>query len=261
MMPQQRQAATALITGGRRGIGLAIAIRLAADGHPIAVTGSGEADASTRAAVAELKKYGVPVGYFASDIAATAGHAAVLDSIERQLGPIAVLVSNAGIAPPERLDVLDTTTANFDAVLNTNLRGAFFFAQAVAKRMLARPAAEGARSIVFISSCSAQMVSVNRLEYCVAKAGLAMVAQGMAARLAADGIGVFEVRPGIIRTDMTASVNEKYDRLIGDGLVPARRWGQGDDIAAAVAMLIKPEAFFATGSVIHADGGLTLQRL
>ncbi|CAK8744150.1 hypothetical protein SODG_007263 [Sodalis praecaptivus] len=125
-MPQQRQAATALITGGRRGIGLAIARRLAADGHPIAVTGSGEADASTRAAVAELEKYGVPIGYFASDIAATAGHAAVLDSIERQLGPIAVLVSNAGIAPPERLDVLDTTMANFDAVLNTNLRGAFF---------------------------------------------------------------------------------------------------------------------------------------
>nr|WP_050747402.1 SDR family oxidoreductase [Sodalis glossinidius] len=127
--------------------------------------------------------------------------------------------------------------------------------------MLIRTAAEGERSIVFISSCSAQMASVNQLEYCIAKAGLAMVAQGMAARLAADGIEVFEVHPGIIRTDMTAGVNEKYDRLIGDGLVPAQRWGRGDDIAAAVAMLIKREVFFATGSVIHADGSLTLQRL
>ncbi|MBT9432353.1 3-ketoacyl-ACP reductase [Candidatus Sodalis endolongispinus] len=260
-MPPQYPTATAMITGGRRGIGFAIAKRLAAAGHAIAITGSGGSDAPTRAAVAELEEYGVPVRYFKSDIAAPADHAAVLDSIEQQLGPIAVLVANAGIAPPERLDVLDTTAANFDAVLNTNLRGAFFLAQAVAKRMLTRTAAEGERSIVFISSCSAQMASVNRLEYCIAKAGLAMVAQGLAARLAADGIGVFEVRPGIIRTDMTAGVNEKYDRLIADGLVPAQRWGRGEDIAAAVAMLIKPEAFFATGSVIHANGGLTLQRL
>lgn len=145
-MPPQYPTATAMITGGRRGIGFAIAKRLAAAGHAIAIaiaiaiTGSGGSDAPTRAAVAELEEYGVPVRYFKSDIAAPADHAAVLDSIEQQLGPIAVLVANAGIAPPERLDVLDTTAANFDAVLNTNLRGAFFLAQAVAKRMLTRSA-------------------------------------------------------------------------------------------------------------------------
>lgn len=251
----------ALITGGRRGIGFAIARRLAKDGYHIAITGSGNADDATHAAVAQLKNYGIQAAYFASDIAEITQHSSLLDRVEQQLGPVSVLVSNAGIAPPQRLDALETTGANFDAVMNTNLRGAFFLAQAVAKRMLARPAIEGERSLVFITSCSAEMTSVNRLEYCISKAGLAMVAQGLAARLAADGIGVFEIRPGIIRTDMTASVNEKYDRLIGEGIVPALRWGTGDDIAAAVSMLLRPDAFFATGSVVHVDGGLTLQCL
>ncbi|AHE59639.1 TPA: 3-ketoacyl-ACP reductase [Escherichia albertii] len=251
----------ALITGGRRGIGLAIARRLARDGYHIAITGSGNADDATHAAVAQLKNCGIQAGYFASDIADITQHDLLLDRVEQQLGAVSVLVSNAGIAPPERLDVLETSGANFDAVMNTNLRGAFFLSQAVARRMLTRLTAEGERSIVFITSCSAEMASVNRLEYCISKAGLSMVAQGLATRLAADGIGVFEIRPGIIRTDMTANVNEKYDRLIGEGTVPARRWGKGDDIAAAVSMVLKPDAFFATGSVIHADGGLTLQRL
>ncbi len=251
----------ALVTGGRRGIGLAIAKGLAGAGFAIAITGSGEADAATHEAVADLRALNTRVCYIAGNIADINDHQRLIQRVETELGPVAVLVSNAGIAPPRRLDILATTGENFDAVIGTNLRGAFFLAQAVAKRMLARPRAEGEQSIIFISSCSAQMISTNRLEYCVSKAGLSMVARGFAARLAPEGIGVFEVRPGIVRTDMTAGVNDKYDRLIAGGLVPGRRWGTGEDIAAAVCMLVKREAFFATGSVINADGGLTLQRL
>jgi NAD(P)-dependent dehydrogenase (short-subunit alcohol dehydrogenase family) len=185
----------------------------------------------------------------------------VLDVVEAGLGPIDVLVSNAGIAPPQRLDVLATTAANFDVVLGVNLRGTFFLAQAVANRMLAAKALGRGRSLIFITSCSAEMVSINRLEYCIAKAGLSMVAQGFAVRLAAEGIGVFEIRPGIIRSDMSAAAASKYDKLMETGLVPAGRWGEGADVAAAVRLLAKAEMAFATGSVINVDGGLTVSRL
>jgi 3-oxoacyl-[acyl-carrier protein] reductase len=172
-----------------------------------------------------------------------------------------VLVSNAGIAPPQRLDLMETTPANFDVVLGVNLRGAFFLAQAVARRMVARGAGDGRRALIFISSCSAEMVSVNRVEYCISKAGLAMAAEGFAVRLAAEGIAVFDVRPGIIKTDMTAGVVAKYDALIDGGLVPAKRWGLPEDVAAAVVALAKGDFAFATGTVVNVDGGLAVSRL
>ena len=249
----------ALVTGGRRGIGLAVAEALAADGFRVAITGTRD-DAAARAAVAKLESHGTEAMFVASDVGEVAGHARVLDAVETRLGPLDLLVSNAGIAPPQRLDLLETTPESFDAVLRVNLRGAVFFAQAAARRMAAAEARPG-RALVFITSCSATMISLNRVEYCISKAGLAMAVQGFAARLAPLGIGVFEIRPGIVRTDMTAGVTGKYDALIAGGLVPVVRWGEGEDIDAAVRMLAKGEMNFATGSVLNVDGGLAISRL
>jgi 3-oxoacyl-[acyl-carrier protein] reductase len=257
-MNQNPGRRVALVTGGRRGIGLAIADALAADGFDVAITGTRDDDVA-KAATARLAAHGVAATFVAGNIGAVDDHARVLDAVERALGPVDVLVSNAGIAPPKRLDVLETTPENFDTVLAVNLRGAFFFAQQVANRMLAHPG--GKRALVFITSCSAEMVSNTRLDYCVSKAGLAMVVEGLAVRLAADGIAVFEVRPGIIRTDMTSAVTSKYDALIADGLVPARRWGEPGDVAAVVRALAKGDVAFATGSVLNVDGALTVSRL
>jgi 3-oxoacyl-[acyl-carrier protein] reductase len=257
-MNQNSGRRVALVTGGRRGIGLAIADALATDGFDVAITGTRDDDVA-RAATAKLAARGVAATFVAGKIEAVDDHDRVLDAVESALGPVDILVSNAGIAPPTRLDVLETTPTNFDTVIDVNLRGAFFFAQKVANRMLAHPA--GKRALIFISSCSAEMVSINRLEYCISKAGLAMVVEGLAVRLAADGIAVFEVRPGIIRTDMTSAVTAKYDALIAGGLVPSKRWGAPDDVAAMVRALARGDVAFATGSVLNVDGALTISRL
>jgi NAD(P)-dependent dehydrogenase (short-subunit alcohol dehydrogenase family) len=259
-MADSQARRVALVTGGRRGIGLAVAEGLAEDGFDVAITGTSTDDDVSRAAVSRITAHGARSAYVAGRVDAVEDHARVLDSVEAKLGPIDVLVSNAGIAPPQRLDLMETTPENFDVVLGVNLRGAFFLAQAVARRMLAAGKKPG-RALVFVSSCSAEMVSLNRIEYCVSKAGLAMAVQGFAARLAADGIGVFEVRPGIIRTDMTAGVSSKYDGLIESGLVPAKRWGEGADVAAAVRALARPDIAFSTGTIVNVDGGLTIARL
>jgi len=259
-MTQRSGRRVALVTGGRRGIGLAVAEGLAADGFDVAITGTRDDDVA-KAAVARLEAAGAAASFVAGDVSAVGDHARVLDAVEAALGPIDLLVSNAGIAPPQRLDLLETTEENFDAVLDVNLRGAFFLAQAVAKRMILRGKKHAGRALIFINSCSAEMVSLNRIEYCISKAGLATVVEGFAVRLAAEGIAVFEIRPGIIRTDMTAGVVEKYDALITGGLVPAKRWGEPADVAAAVSALAKGALDFATGTVMHVDGGLTISRL
>lgn len=259
-MADSQRRRVALITGGRRGIGLAIADDLAADGLDVAITGTSAEDDVSRAALARLTAHGVDAVYIAGRVDAVEDHARVVDRVEDALGPIDVLVSNAGIAPPKRLDLLETTPENFDKVIGVNLRGTFFLAQGIARRMLAAGPKAG-RALIFVTSCSAEMVSLNRVEYCVSKAGLAMAVQGFAARLAADGIAVFEVRPGIIRTDMTAGVTSKYDALIADGLVPARRWGEGADVAAAIRALARPDMAFSTGTIVNVDGGLTIARL
>jgi NAD(P)-dependent dehydrogenase (short-subunit alcohol dehydrogenase family) len=258
-MNQKTGRRVALVTGGRRGIGLAVAEGLARDGYDVAITGTRDDDVA-QAAVKRLEAHGVAATYVAGNVQDVGDHARVLDAVEAALGPIDVFVSNAGVAPPQRLDVLATTVENFDYVMNINLRGAFFLAQAVANRMLATPIGTP-RAIVVVSSCSAEMVSNNRLEYCISKAGLAMVVEGLAARLAGDGIAVFEVRPGIIKTDMTAGVVSKYDTLIEQGLVPMKRWGKPEDIAAAVTALADPAVAFSTGTVVNVDGGLTITRL
>ena len=259
-MNTSEQRRVALVTGGRRGIGLAIADGLAEDGFDVAITGTVPEDDVAQAALEQIARHGTRVTYVAGRVDDVADHNRVLDDVEAALDPVDVLVSNAGIAPPERLDILETTPENFDIVMGVNLRGAFFLAQAVANRMLAAGPKPG-RALIFVTSCSAEMVSLNRVEYSVSKSGLAMAAGGFAARLAPEGIAVFEVRPGIIRTDMTAGVSGKYDALIAEGLVPAKRWGEGADIAAAVTALTRPDMAFSTGSVINVDGGLTLSRL
>lgn len=261
-MTQQNGRRVALVTGGRRGIGFAVAEALAAAGFDVAITGTLDDDDVSKTAVDKLAAYGAGAVYVAGNVGDLADHDRVLTAVEAALGPIDLLVANAGIAPPQRLDLLETTPENFDIVLGVNLRGTFFLAQNIAKRMLAagREVA-GDKALIFISSCSAEMVSLNRLEYCISKAGLSMAIKGFAVRLAAEGIAVFEIRPGIIRTDLTAGVASKYDALIEGGLVPAKRWGEGADIAAAVLALAEGRLAFATGSILNLDGALTVSRL
>jgi 3-oxoacyl-[acyl-carrier protein] reductase len=250
----------AIVTGGRRGIGLAIARTLAAQGFDIAVTGIGDGDATTDTMLADLASTGARAIYLKGDLADLSGHAATVAAIEDRLGAISCLVNNAGIASVVRGDFLDLAPENFDTIVATNLRGTVFFTQAVLKAMLANAAA-GPRSIINITSVSAALASPERLDYCMTKAGLAAFSQGLALRLADTGISVFEIRPGIIRSDMTAGVSAKYDALIEDGLVPMKRWGEPDDIGAAAAALATGKFAFATGSVINLDGGLSIGRL
>ena len=243
----------ALITGGQQGIGLGIAQALVAAGFRVAlVAEKPEADAA-------LAALGPAARYFRHDLATDRADP-LLDKVEADIGPLTTLISNAGIPARQRGDMLDLTPENYDAVMAVNLRGGFFLAQAVARRMLAQTSPHY-RSLCFITSVSAAMVSVERAEYCLSKAGAAMMAQLFAARLAPHGIGVFDLRPGIIETAMTAAVKEKYDARIADGLVPARRWGHPADIAAAVLPLVQGQMGFATGAVIPLDGGLSIPRL
>ncbi len=248
----------AIVTGGRRGIGLGIAKALAAQGFDIAITGIGEGDAATDAMLAEFDGRAI---YLKADLADLSSHAATVAAIEDRLGAIGCLVNNAGIASVVRGDFLDLAPENFDTIVATNLRGTVFFTQAVLKAMLHSKQAAGPRSVINITSISASLASPERLDYCMTKAGLAAFSQGLALRLADTGISVFEIRPGIIRSDMTAGVSGKYDTLIEGGLVPMKRWGEPDDIGSAAAALATGQFAFATGSVINLDGGLSIGRL
>jgi len=249
----------ALVTGSRRGIGLAIAEAMAAAGYDIALTGTRDDD-EARAAVAQVEALGARAVFAAFDIADLAGHAPALAAIEAALGPVDVLVNNAGIGAVVRGDLLDLEPANFDTVIGVNLRGTLFLTQAVVRRMLS-VAPVHPRSVITVSSVSAAMASPERSDYCVSKAGLAMFVQNLALRLARTDIGVFEVRPGIIRSDMTAKVSGKYDRLIEEGLVPAGRWGEGADVGRSVVALASGAFGFSTGAVIEVDGALAIPRL
>jgi len=257
----------ALITGASRGIGRAIALALAAEGFDIAATARARRDASrphpldeTGARVAERGRRWLPLEADVSDLD---GHAGVIEHVDGEFGRLDLFVSNAGVAPERRMDVLDTTPESYDRVLGTNLRGAFFLAQRAARYMLQRreAMAGAAPRIIFIGSVSAEASSPSRPEYCLSKAGLAMAARIFADRLSREGIPVFEVRPGIIRTDMTAPVRERYDAAIADGLVPQRRWGEPEDVARAVAALARGEFDYSTGLVVDVGGGLMMPRL
>ena len=246
----------ALITGGQQGIGLGIATALAGAGFRVALASRSTADAP--AVVAALATLGDAARYFVHDVRDVARVPALLDAVVAEMGPITTLVSNAGVPAKTRGDRLDITPDNFDFVMDVNLRGAFFLAQAVARRMVA---GTGYRSITFVTSVSATMVSIERAEYCISKAGAAMMAQLFAVRMAPLGIGVFELRPGIIATDMTAGVTDKYTARIEGGLVPAGRWGQPADIGQVMVPIALGLLGFATGAVIPVDGGLSIGRL
>jgi 3-oxoacyl-[acyl-carrier protein] reductase len=253
---------TALITGGTRGIGLGVARALARDGWDLALCGV-RSEGDVVPILESLRKNGGAVHYVAADLASPRDRQRLVDQVHVRLGAIHALVNNAGRAPRVRADVLEATEDSFEELLRTNLQGPYFLTQAIARDQLARRAQDPSfhASIVFITSVSAEMVSTNRGDYCVSKAGLSMAARLFAARLAEHGIPVYEVRPGIVATDMTSAVKDAYDRRIADGLVPERRWGQPDDVGRVVAALVRGDLPYATGSVIHVDGGLSMPRL
>ncbi len=252
----------ALITGGTRGIGLGIARRLAAEGYDLALGGV-RPRTEVGAVLRELRNAGVACRYARGDIALESGRAAVLEAVRHHFGRLDVLVNNAGVAPNVRADILQASPESFDRVLSTNLRGPYFLTQAVARWMIAQRQEHPERScaIVFVTSISATVASINRGDYCLSKAGLAMAARLWAVRLAEHQIPVYEVRPGIIETDMTAAVRERYDRLFAEGIALQPRWGTPDDVGKAVAMLLRGDLAYATGSVVMVDGGLTIPRL
>ena len=253
---------TALITGGTRGIGLGIARLLARESWNLVLCGT-RAEVDVAATLTELRATGASVAYEAADLAGREDRARLVQRLEAKFGAFNALVNNAGRAPRVRADLLDAHEDSFEELMRTNLQGPYFLTQAIAREQVRRREADPsfAASIVFITSVSADLGSINRGDYCVSKAGLSMAARLFALRLAGHGIPVYEVRPGIIQTDMTAGVKDAYDRRIADGLVPEGRWGQPDDVGRVVAALLRGDAPYATGSIINVDGGLSLPRL
>jgi 3-oxoacyl-[acyl-carrier protein] reductase len=252
----------ALVTGGTRGIGLGIARALAGSAFDLALCGRRD-ETEVSPALDELRGIGSAVHYVRADIGERADRLCLVSEVRERIGRLHVLVNNAGVAPLVRADLLDAGEDSFERLLRVNLQGPYFLTQAIARWMLEQKRADGAwtGAVVFVTSTSATMASTSRGEYCVSKAGLAMASQLWAARLAEGGIPVYEVRPGIIRTDMTAPVAEKYDRLIGEGIVPQGRWGTPEDVGRVVAALARGEAPYSTGAVVTVDGGLTIPRL
>lgn len=250
----------ALITGGHRGIGLGIATALAGSGFDIAVIDIA-ASKEGQEAIGVLRSHGAEAIYVQGDISDVAAHQSAVDEVTARFSRIDCLVNNAGIASPVRGDFLDLKPENFDRVVAVNLRGTVFMTQAVVKAMLDQGPGDHPRSIINITSASAALSSPERLDYCISKAGLAAFSQGLALRFAEARIAVFEVRPGIIRSDMTSVVSKKYDTMISSGIVPMRRWGEPRDIGDIVAALASGAFGFATGSIIDADGGLSISRL
>ena len=252
----------ALVTGGSRGIGLGIATELALQGFDLAINGVRPVD-QVSDSIELLKALGACVLYCQADISITGHHAAMLADINAHFGGLHVLVNNAGVAPLERNDILQATEESFDRLMAINLRGPYFLTQAVANWMIKQFNREEVFSgcIINVSSISATVASVNRGEYCISKAGVSMATQLFAFRLAEYNIPVYEVRPGVIRSDMTAGVTEKYDRLIEGGLTAQKRWGEPADVGKAVAALALGNFPYSTGQVIMVDGGLTIPRL
>ena len=253
----------ALVTGGSRGIGFGIAKALAAERWDILINGVRPIE-DVAGPLHELRALGVRVGYARGDIGSSEGRAGIVIAARAfASGTINLLVNNAGVAPKTRADLLETSEESYDFVIDTNLKGSFFLTQAFAREMVQakKIAPDFSAAIVNITSISATVVSVNRGEYCIAKAGFSMLTQLFAARLGAEGIPVYEVRPGIIKTDMTAGVTEKYDRLIANGLSVQPRWGLPADVGRAVAALARGDFPFSSGQVVMVDGGLTIPRL
>lgn len=252
----------ALITGGSKGIGFGIATQLAKNGFNLAINGT-RAATEVGGSLKKLKDFGNDVIYCQGNISLRTDRENILRQVEEHYGKLHVLVNNAGVAPKERKDILEATEESFDNVIFTNLKGPYFLTQKAANWMIAQKKdnPEFTASIINISSISATMASVNRGEYCISKAGISMATQLFAVRLGEFNIPVFEVKPGIIRTDMTAGVQEKYNKLIEEGLCVQKRWGEPEDVGKVVASLAKGDFMYSTGQVVMVDGGMTIPRL
>jgi len=254
---------TALITGGANGIGLGIAVQLASEGYALALTGR-SAEERVKENIDKVQSFGTPVIYISGDVASDESRKAVMQKIDSEFGRLDVLINNAGVAPKVRMDILATTEESFDYVLDINLKGTFFLTQLAANYMVEEVKKNiGITPIIInVSSISAYTASTARGEYCISKAGIGMITALFADRLAEYGINVYEIRPGIIATDMTAGVKEKYDRLIlAEGLLPIKRWGVPEDIGNAVSVLCSGKLTYSTGEVINVDGGFHVRRL
>jgi 3-oxoacyl-[acyl-carrier protein] reductase len=251
----------ALVTGGTRGIGFGIALELAKNNFDLAINGTRPA-AQVEDALRELRHYGMDVIYCQGDIASSSDRIEMLRQVKDHYGALHVLVNNAGVAPKERRDILEATEESFDYVMGVNLKGSYFLTQKTANWMIEQKKmdTEFKGCIINISSVSATVASINRGEYCISKAGIGMATQLFAVRLGEYDIPVFEVRPGIIQTDMTSGVREKYDQLIAEGLCVQKRWGESQDVGKVVASLAKGDFMYSTGQVIMVDGGLTIPR-
>ncbi len=266
------QRPTALVTGGSRGIGRGIALELARGGYDLVIshvshpdTGPDGRPVESPAAqtVRDAEGLGARAASCRADVSKSEDRARLVAFVRERFGRCDLLVNNAGVAPLQRMDLLEATEESFDRVLGINLKGPYFLTQAVARWMIEQVKADPARRcrIVSVSSLSAYTSSTARGEYCVSKAGLGMMTQLYADRLAEFGIGVYEVRPGIIETDMTSVVKAKYDTLIAGGLLPIRRWGRPEDVALAVRAVAEGRLDYSTGEVINVDGGFHIRRL
>ncbi|MDR2932272.1 MAG: 3-ketoacyl-ACP reductase [Oscillospiraceae bacterium] len=252
---------TAIVTGGSRGIGLGITKQLIEDGYAVVITAQSGAERH-RDTLATLSGMGADCLYVQADISNSADRARCIAETLAAYGRIDALVNNAGVAPNERVDLLDMTEESFDRLIAVNTKGTLFMAQAAAKHMVAQEPLDGRRGVIVnVSSISATVSSTSRGEYCISKAGVSMVTTLFADRLASEGIGVYEVRPGIIATDMTAAVKEKYDALFAAGLCPVARWGTPEDVANAVSLLCSGRLSYSTGDIINVDGGFHIKRL
>ena len=252
----------ALITGGSRGIGLGIAQQLAHNGFDLAINGTRPSN-DVEETLEKLKEAGNDVVYCRGNISSTTGRENIMRQVKKHYGRLHVLINNAGVGPKERKDILLATEESFDDVISVNLKGTYFLTQMAANWMIEQKKSDRdfTGSIINISSVSATVVSTNRGEYCISKAGLSMATQLFAVRLGEYNIPVFEVRPGVIHTDMTAGAREKYDRLIEQGLCVQQRWGEPEDVGKVVASLVRGDFMYSTGQVVMVDGGLTIPRL
>ena len=250
---------SALVTGAGRGIGRAVALALSRAGFSI-IANDLPGSEDLVATVAAIRETGGEAKPVALDISQTEQHPQFVHEAWNAFGGIDCLVNNAGVSVSVRDDLLKMTPESYDRVMDINLRGPFFLTQEIARRMI-EANSSSFRSIITVSSINAEFASIDRGEYCISKTGLSMMAQLFAIRLAEHGIGSYEIRPGIIRTQMTAVAREKYDRLIAEGLTPIKRWGEPDDIGRAAAMLASGQLGYSTGEVVRVDGGLALRSL
>jgi 3-oxoacyl-[acyl-carrier protein] reductase len=253
----------AVITGASRGIGRSVAIALASEGYDIAAIGRSVDSEGMENLGHEVEKVGAQFFPIGLDISCTTCQKEVVSNILERYGRIDVLINNAGVAPLQRDDVLEMTEESYERVMNINLKGPVFFAQKIAREMiwLKQKITEYNPVIIFVTSVSAVRSSTNRAEYCISKSGLSMASTVFADRLSREGILVFEVRPGVIQTDMTTKIREKYDKLINEGLVPQKRWGLPEDIGRAVASIARGDWNFSTGMIFEISGGLNIHRL